>query len=64
MTHIVISDYPYFTTKKFFENLEDAMIYGPNENKLLNARIYTLSSYRDISGNINYGADIQSKIDK
>ena len=69
MTHIVINDYPYYTVKKFFISLPEALEYSPNKHELLNSRVYLLTSYNERVNDeglvsINYGVDIQSRINK
>lgn len=69
MKYIVITDYPYFTTKKFFEDVQEAVDYIPDINKLLNSRIYTLTSYsetlnKDNEVHVNYGVDATTRINK
>lgn len=69
MKYIVITDYPYFTTKKFFEELQPAIDYIPETKNLLNSRIYTLSSYSETlnkegEAHINYGVDASTRINK
>ena len=69
MTHIVINDYPYYTVKKFFISLTEALEYSPNKHELLNSRVYLLTSYNERVNDeglvsINYGVDIQSRINK
>ncbi len=53
MNYIVITDYPYDTLKKFFNNKEEALSYTPNQysgwkaNRLLDTRIYEIESYSE-----------------
>ncbi len=69
MKYIVITDYPYYTSKKFFEELSQASEFKPEVKKLLNSRIYTLTSYSETLNkegevHVNYGVDTSTRINK
>lgn len=60
MNYILICDYPYHTVKTFYVSLFEAMATKPinnvfsNTNRLLNGKIYELSSYNETEHGINY----------
>lgn len=69
MEYIVISDYPHYTSKEFFEDLAGAEKYWPDQNKLLASWVYKLTSYKETVNDkgkvmVSYGVDIPSRKQK
>lgn len=65
MTHVLFIEYPYFTVKRFYTNLEEAKAGIPPYNqyliymRLLNARIYELKDYlSDSKYTINFDTNL------
>ena len=60
MKYLIISDYPYHTVKTFFEELDEALKFVPEDNsyshhkRLLYSRIYELDAYKETEHGISY----------
>lgn len=63
MKYIVVCDYAYWTSKKFFINELDAYEYQPKIAGLLSHRYYVLESYNESPKGINYNVNVSSRID-
>lgn len=60
MNYILITDYAYVTTRKFFLDEESAI--SGTDGSFLAARVYKLTSYKETSYGINYSIDESSRI--
>ena len=60
MTHLLVVDYPYYTTRKLFESLDEVENSNPDKRDLLSARVYPITNYTNEN---RYTIDINEIID-